>query len=114
MCTYPIFLDENLVMQAESALQINESFQTWLQQQVETWLLAQVNGKKGTHSRHSSLSDEMLAERLKDYPPLEESDFPSLAAEDYGTYLKSRNGHLPKGLEQGLCAHTRFASLRTQ
>ena len=102
MCTYPISLDENLVMQAESALQINESFQTWLQQQVEAWLLAQVNGKKGAHFRHSSLSDEMLAERLKDYPPLEESSFPTLAAEDYGTYLESRKGHLPKGLEQWL------------
>jgi hypothetical protein len=102
MCTYPISLDENLVLQAESTLQINESFQTWLQQQVERWLLAQVNGKNKTPFRHSKLSDEMLAERLKDYPPLEESDFPSLAAEDYGAYLKSRSGQLPKGLEQWL------------
>ena len=54
------------------------------------------------HYRHSKLTDEMLAERLKGYPPLEESDFPSLAAEDYGTYLKSRSGQLPKGLEQWL------------
>ena len=89
MCTYPITLDDSLVMQAESTLQINESFQTWLQQQVEKWLLSQVNEKKRAHS-HSKLTDEMLAERLKDYPLLEESDFPSLAAEDYSTYLKSR------------------------
>ena len=54
------------------------------------------------HYRHSKLTDEMLAERLKGYPPLEESDFPSLAAEDYGAYLKSRSGQLPKGLEQWL------------
>lgn len=99
MCTYPISLDESLVMQAESVLQINESFQAWLQQQVERWLLEQVNGKEQSCYRHSKLTDEMLAERLKDYPPLEESDFPSLAAEDYGTYLKSRSGQLPKGLE---------------
>ena len=102
MCTYPISLDDNLVMQAESTLQITESFQTWLQQQVEMWLWAQVNSKSQTHYRHSKLSDEMLAERLKDYPPLEESDFSSLAAEDYGTYLKSRDGQLPKGLEKWL------------
>lgn len=102
MCTYPISLDDNLVMQAESTLQINESFQSWLQQQIEKWLLAQVNSRNQTHYRHSKLTDEMLAERLKGYPPLEESDFPSLAAEDYGTYLKSRNGQLPKGLEQWL------------
>ena len=102
MCTYPISLDDNLVMQAESTLQINESFQTWLQQQVETWLLAQVNGKLHLHSRHSTLTDEVLAERLKGYPPLEESDFPSLAAEDYDAYVKSHSGKLPKGLEQWL------------
>lgn len=102
MCTYPISLDDSLVMQAESTLQINESFQSWLQQQVEMWLLAQVNNRNQTHYRHSKLSDEVLAERLKSYPPLEESDFPSLAAEDYGTYLKSRAGRLPKGLEQWL------------
>ena len=102
MCTYPISLDENLVMQVESTLQINESFQAWLQQQVERWLLAQVNSKNQPSCRHSKLTDEMLAERLNGYPPLEESDFPSLAAEDYGTYLKSRSGQLPKGLERWL------------
>ena len=63
MCTYPISLDDSLVMQVESALQITESFQTWLQQQVEKWLLSQVNEKKRFHS-HSKLTDEMLAERL--------------------------------------------------
>ena len=102
MCTYPISLDEELVVQAESVLQINESFQTWLQKQVEAWLLSQVNGKNRSHSRHSGLTDEKLAELLQGYPPLEESDFPSLAAEDYGNYLKSRSGQLPKGLEQWL------------
>lgn len=102
MCTYLISLDESLVMQVESTLQINESFQAWLQQQVERWLLAQVNSKNQPSYRHSELTDELLAERLKDYPPLEESDFPSLAAEDYGTYLKSRSGQLPKGLKKWL------------
>lgn len=101
-CTYPISLDENLVMQAESVFEINESFQTWLQQQVEMWLLAQVNSKGRLHSRRSKLTDEMLAEKLKDYPPLEESDFPSMAAEDYSTYLKSNSGKLSKSLEKWL------------
>lgn len=102
MCTYPISLDENLVMQAESTLQINVSFQTWLQQQVEEWLMAQVRGKSQHRSRHSRLTDEELAEKLKAYPMLEEDSFPSLAAEDYGVYLKSRSGHLPKNLEKWL------------
>ena len=101
MCTYPISLDENLVLQAENVLQIDESFQSWLQQQVEKWLLSQVNEKKRFHS-HSKLTDEMLAERLKDYPLLEGSDFPSLVAEDYSTYLKSHSGQLPKGIEKWL------------
>ena len=102
MCTYPISLDDNLVMQAESTLQIKMSFQAWLQQQVERWLLAQVNAKNQTCPRHSKLTDEMLAEKLKGYPPLEESCFPSLAAEDYSANVKSRSGQLPKGLEQWL------------
>ena len=102
MCTYPISLDEDLVLQAESTLQINESFQAWLQQQVEIWLLAQVNGKKPSRTHHGRLSDDELSERLKGYPPIDESSFPSLAAEDYAAYLKSRSGQLPKGLEQWL------------
>lgn len=102
MCTYPISLDEKLVVQVESALQIDVSFQTWLQQHVERWLLDQVIGKKQSCSHHSKLTDEMLAERLKDYPPLEESSFPSLAAEDYRNYIKSHSGQLPKDLEQWL------------
>lgn len=48
-------------MEAENILQINESFQTWLQQQVEIWLLAQVKAKKRSHSRHGRLSDDELA-----------------------------------------------------
>lgn len=103
MCTYPISLDDSLVMQAESTLQINESFQTWLQQQVELWLLAQVNGL--THraeTRHGKLTDEMLAERLKDFPPLEAKDFPDLEPDDYGGYQRNRSGQLPKGLEKWL------------
>lgn len=102
MCTYHIALDDSLVMQAENTFQIKEPFQIWLQQQVESWLLAQVNGKKQSHSHHSRLSDEELSEKLRAYPPLEESSFPSLAAEDYGTYLKSRSGQIPKGLEKWL------------
>ena len=102
MCTYRIALDDGLVLQADNTFQIKEPFQTWLQQQVENWLLAQVNGKSQSHSRHSRLSDEELGEKLRAYPPLDESSFPSLAAEDYYTYLKSRSGQLPKGLEKWL------------
>ena len=103
MCTYPISLDENLVMQAENTLQINESFQAWLQQQVEMWLLAQVNGLTyRAKPRHGNLTDEMLAERLKDFPPLEAKDFPDLDASDYQVFQKSRSGQLPKGLEKWL------------
>ena len=103
MCTYPISLDESLVMQAENTLQIKESFQTWLQQQIELWLLAQVNGlPHRAQSRHGSLTNEVLAERLKGFPPLEAKDFPNLDASDYQAYQKSRSGQLTKGLEKWL------------
>lgn len=102
MCTYPISLDDSLVMQAESVFGINDSFQSWLQHHVEMWLSDQVSRKGRHRARRGQLSDEMLAERLKEYPPLEEDCFPNLAAEDYGVYLKSRSGRFPKGLEQWL------------
>lgn len=103
MCTYPLLLEESLVMRAESTLQIEENFQTWLQRQVEMWLLAQVNGlSHRAQPRHHGLSDEVLAEKLKDYPPLEEDSFPSLVAEDYSDYLKTSSGKLPKGIERWL------------
>lgn len=94
MCTYPISLDDSLVMQAENTLQIKESFQVWLQRQVEMWLMAQVSGlPHRASSRHRGLTDEMLAERLKGYPPLEESDFPDLEAADYCAYQRNRSGN---------------------
>lgn len=103
MCTYPISLDDSLVMQAEKTLQIKESFQIWLQHQVELWLLAQLNGlNHRTKSCHGRLTDEMLAEKLKDFPPLEAKDFPDLEAADYGTFQRNRSGQLPKGLEKWL------------
>ena len=102
MCTYPISLDDNLVMQAESVLGINDSFQNWLQEQVELWLRSKVKRRNVTNARRNMLDDEALTERLKDYPLLEESCFPSLAAEDYSIYLKSHGGKLPKGSEKWL------------
>jgi hypothetical protein len=103
MCTYPISLDDSLVMQAEKTLQIKESFQIWLQHQVELWLLAQLNGlNHQAKSCHGRLTDEMLAEKLKDFPPLEAKDFPDLEAADYGTFQRNRSGQLPKGLEKWL------------
>lgn len=103
MCTYPISLDEDLVLQAEKSLQIKESFQTWLQQQVELWLIAQVNGSnQHIQSRHGKLSDEVLAEKLKDFAPLKENDFPELEEADYKNYLVIRGGQLIQGLEKWL------------
>ena len=102
MCRFNISLNDDVVIQARQSFASESALTQWLQQQVERWLLAQVNSKNQPSCRHSKLTDEMLAERLKDYPPLEESNFPSLAAEDYGTYLKSNSGKLSKGLEKWL------------
>lgn len=101
MCTYPISLEENLVMQAENTLQISESFQTWLQKEIEAWLLAQINMHQAKPKRER-LSDEMLAEKLKDFPPLEDEDFPELDAQDYSAFQRNSSGKLTKGLEKWL------------
>lgn len=98
MCTYPISLEESLVVEAENTLQISESFQTWLQKEIEAWLLAQINMHQAK-PRREKLSDEMLAEKLKDFPPLNPEDFPELDTQDYSAFQRNRSGKLTKGLE---------------
>ena len=89
MCTYPISLEESLVVEAENTLQISESFQTWLQKEIEAWLLAQINLHQAKPKRER-LSDEMLAEKHKVFPPLEAKDFPELGMQDYSAFQRNR------------------------
>ena len=85
MCTYNLKLDDQLVAEAENALgDIGTSFQLWLQQQVEALLREQVRRKRRQNrTRRHALTDEQLAERLAQYAPLTDSDFPDLSNSDY-------------------------------
>ena len=98
MCTYNISLDDQLVAQTANSLQEGISFHVWLQQQVEELLRAQVQmvqqsstvfTQKRKHCR--ALSDEQLAERLSQFAPLTDEDFPALEKESYDNYQRYHN-----------------------
>lgn len=84
MGNYHIFLDDDLVENVSRLMKLDGSFQAWLQNQVEAWLKSKVldaSMKVKTHS--NGISDEMLSEILKDFPPLTPANFPDLNAGDY-------------------------------
>ena len=54
------------------------------------------------HKHRKALSDEQLAERLAQYAPLTDADFPDLCKADYANYVRSNGGHITKGLEKWL------------
>ena len=109
MCTYNISLDDQLVAQTAHSLQEGISFHVWLQQQVEKLLRAQVQTMQQSSTvltqkqKHSqALSDEQLAERLSQFAPLTDGDFPALEKDAYDYYQRHHHGRLPKGLEKWL------------
>ena len=103
MSDYRIHLDDDLVTKAEQLFGIEESFQSWLQKKVEQWLQAGLdNAAIRVLSHDGGLSDEALAEKLKDYPPLTQEAFPELSKDEFIDMVKSQAGHLPKGLEKWL------------
>ena len=55
-----------------------------------------------THKHRRGLSDEQLAERLSQYAPLTDADFPELSETDYANYVKNNSGRITKGLEKWL------------
>ena len=54
------------------------------------------------HKRRKALSDAELAERLAQYAPLTDADFPDVSAEGYASFAKNRSGRITKGLEKWL------------
>ena len=103
MSDYRIHLDDDLVTKAEQLFGIKESFQTWLQKKVEQWLQAGLdNATIRALSHNGGLSDEALAEKLKDYPPLTQEAFPDLSKDEFIDMAKSQAGRLPEGLEKWL------------
>ena len=102
MSDYQIHLDDDLVTKAEKLIGTEESFKTWFQKKVEQWFLSWLkDAAKGNLSR-GGLSDEELAEKLKDFPPLTMDAFPELSKSDFNDMVKSRAGRLPEGLEKWL------------
>lgn len=55
-----------------------------------------------THGHSKRLSDEELSERLSQYAPLTDGDFPELSHADYANYVKQSSGQIVKGLEKWL------------
>ena len=54
------------------------------------------------HKRRKALSDAELAERLAQYAPLTDADFPEVSAEGYASFAKNQSGRITKGLEKWL------------
>ncbi|MBQ7461687.1 MAG: hypothetical protein IJS63_05450 [Bacteroidaceae bacterium] len=55
-----------------------------------------------THRRRKALTDAELAERLAQYAPLTDADFPEVSAEGYASFAKNHSGRITKGLEKWL------------
>lgn len=55
-----------------------------------------------THKRGKTLSDAELAERLAQYAPLTDADFPDVSADSYVSFTKNHSGRITKGLEKWL------------
>lgn len=103
MSDYQIHLDDDLVTKAKQALGAKASFPIWLQKKVEQWLHIWLDNTKSMPVSHDSgLSDEALAEIVKDFPPLTQEAFPELSKSDYIEIGKSQTGRLPNGLEKWL------------
>ena len=51
------------------------------------------------YKRRKVLSDAELAERLAQYAPLTDADFPEVSAEGYASFIKNQSGRITKGLE---------------
>ena len=57
--------------------------------------------EKSTHrarKRRRALSDAELAERLAEYAPLTDADFPEIGTEAYANFAKNSSGHITKSL----------------
>ena len=103
MRDYQLHLNDDIAIKAEKLFGSEEAFKHWLQKKVEQWLQSwfdKPNDKFWFHD--GGLSDEALAEILKDFPPLTQEAFPELSKDDYIDWVRSQAGHLPKGLEKWL------------
>ena len=56
--------------------------------------------RQHTRKRKRGLSDTELAERLAQYAPLTDADFPEVSVEGYASFAKNHSGRITKGLEK--------------
>ena len=103
MSDYQIHLDDDVVRKAEMFLGKEDLFPLWLQKKVEQWLPKWINQDSvRSLSYERGLSDESLAEILKDFPPLTMEDFPHLKESDYKSFLRLQGSRLPEGMKKWL------------
>ena len=88
-------------------LSLSASNQRWLGERLIEASNA-VQGKSSnvathrSHQRGKSLSDAELADRLAQYAPLTDADFPEVSAEEYASFAKNHSGRVTKGVEKWL------------
>lgn len=103
MRDYQLHLDDDIAIKAEKLFGSEEAFKLWLQKKVELWLQSWFDNPKDKSWVHDGgLSDEALADLLKDFSPLTQEAFHELSKDDYVNWVRSHAGHLPKGLEKWL------------
>ena len=89
-------------------LSLSASNQRWLGEQLIEASKVAKNSKTANvsihcvHKRRKALSDAELAERLAQYAPLTDADFPEVSAESYASFAKNHSGRISKGLEKWL------------
>ena len=89
-------------------LSLSASNQRWLGERlIEAYKLANKSKTANVsihrvHKHRKTLSDAELAERLAQYAPLTDADFPEVSAEDYTSFAKSHSGRISKELEKWL------------
>ena len=89
-------------------LSLSASNQRWLGERLIEASKVAKNSKTANvaihcvHKRRKALSDAELAERLAQYAPLTDADFPEVSAEGYASYVKNQSGRITKGLEKWL------------
>ena len=89
-------------------LSLSASNQRWLGERLIEASKVAKKGKSANvavrrvHKRRKALSDAELAERLAQYAPLTDADFPEVSAEGYASFAKNHSGRIAKGLEKWL------------
>lgn len=89
-------------------LSLSASNQRWLGERLIEASKAAKKGKSANvavhrvHKRRKALSDAEPADRLAQYAPLTDADFPYVSADSYASFAKNNSGRITKGLDKWL------------